>query len=203
MKKNLTLLVILLGIYSVSCAQTKTKSEFGFNIGFNTSATLDVLSTSTNGIGFNAGVSGDYYFSNRWSIKAKLSYDQKGWTQGVGLFGEPDGFETGHLTLNYLTVPLMANWHFGKTRNWFLDVGPYAGFLMNASLNNADIKPRFKSTDFGFAFGIGVKFPIAEKAKLFLEYDAQTSLTNIFNSSDFAYINLRAAFNVGVSFPIY
>ena len=98
----------------------------------------------------------------------------------------------------------MVNWHFGKTRNWFLDVGPYAGFLMSAnqSSNSNNIKSQFKSTDFGLAFGIGVKFPIAEKAKLFLEYDGQSGLSNIFNSSYESYLNIRAAFNIGLSFPI-
>ena len=203
MKKNLTLLVILLGIYSASCAQTRTKAEFGLNVGFNSSMVITVLGSGSTGTGggFNAGASGDFYFSNSWSLKAKLIYDQKGWS-GDDVFGE---LGTGNYHLNYLTIPLMANWHFGKTRNWYLNAGPYAGFLMSASQssNNADIKPRFNSTDFGLAFGIGVKFPIAEKAKLFLEYDGQGGLSNIFNSSIQQFQNIRSAFNVGVSFPIY
>ncbi len=203
MQRFLTLLIIFLGIYSASSGQSKPKSEFGFGLGLNSAAVITVMgtgSTGTNG-GFNAGASGDFYFSDRWSFKAKMIFDQKGWS-GDDPFGE---LGAGDYHLNYLTIPLMANWHFGKTRNWYLNAGPYAGFLMSASqsTNNADIKPRFNSTDFGLAFGIGVKFPIAQNAKLFLEYDGQSGLSNIFNSSIQQFQNIRAAFNIGVSFPIY
>ena len=207
MKKILTTLSILLGIYSASFAQTKTTSEFGFGIGYN-SSTVSISETgqqnSSYGSGFNAGVSGDFYFSNRWSIKAKLSYDQKGWNNGFLSFNDGTVIEGVNYHLNYLTVPVMANWHFGRTRNWYLDFGPYAGFLLSAneSSNSANIKPLFNSTDFGLAFGIGVKIPVSEKAKLFLEYDGQGGLTNIFNVSYQTIQNVRSSFNIGFSFPI-
>ncbi|WP_233496696.1 outer membrane beta-barrel protein [Mucilaginibacter hurinus] len=43
--------------------------------------------------------------------------------------------------LDYLTIPVMANWHFGRTKNWYLHFGPYVAFLLNVktSIANTDI----------------------------------------------------------------
>lgn len=53
---------------------------------------------------FNAGVSGEYYFSDRWGLKAKLIYDSKGWSNGF------INTVTTDYKLNYITLPIMANW---------------------------------------------------------------------------------------------
>ena len=71
---------------------------------------------------FNAGVIGEYYFSNRWSLRSGLVYDSKG--SKVKLSGEEYIDK-----LNYIAVPLHANWHFGSNRNWFLNFGPTLGFF--------------------------------------------------------------------------
>ena len=98
----------------------------------------------------------DYYFSNSWSVKTKLIYDRKGWDNG---FIEDDfGSYITDYNLDYLTVPVLASWHFGNNKNWFLEFGPYVGFLLNAEevRFGTDVTDSFNSTDFGLALGIGV-----------------------------------------------
>jgi opacity protein-like surface antigen len=206
MKKVFTTLLILLGIYSVSSAQTRSTTEIGFNIGYNASNIYYSHSDGSNDYkgGFNAGISLEYYFSNNWGFKGKAIYDQKGW--GNATLNFADGTEYGATVhLNYLTIPLMADCHFGRNRNWYLNFGPYVGFLLNAneSVSNTDLKDGFNSTDFGFAAGIGVKFPVSNKVKMFVEVDGQAGLTDIFKDNPYSSIqNTRSSINVGFLIPM-
>jgi opacity protein-like surface antigen len=208
MKKILTTLLILSGIYSVSLAQTRNTAEFGVNIGYNAAG----ITYSGTGIsseytsGFNAGVSAEYYFSDSWGIKGKLTYDQKGWGNGYLSFDDGTEIDGINFHLNYLTIPVMADWHFGRMRNWYLNFGPYVGVLLNtteSSNSGADVKSLFNTTDVGFAGGIGVKFPISNSVKLFIEADGQSGITNIFKDSGGETIqNVRSSINFGFLIPI-
>jgi opacity protein-like surface antigen len=214
MKKILTSLLILSGIYSVSFAQTKNTAEFGVNIGYNQAYITEGPNLNTASIsGFNAGVSVEYYFSDSWGIKGKLTYDQKGLGNGYLEFYDNNGNSTEvygvNYHLNYLTIPVMADWHFGRMRNWYLNFGPYVGVLLNAtesSNSGVDIKSGINTTDFGLALGIGVKFPISNSAKLFIETDGQAGVTNVFKNNDFqtgqGSQNVRSSINFGILFPL-
>jgi len=214
MKKILITLSILFGAVAAGRAQTAGNFELGVNTGLN----IGYVSMSGSGftsnpvLGFNLGVSGDYYFSDSWSIKAKAIYDQKGWGNGYldeTINGNTTTYDGLNYKLNYVTVPVMANWHFGRTRNWYLNFGPYAGFLLNASVssnpsqNGGDVKSYFNSTDFGLALGIGVKFPLSDKVKLFIEDDGQAGVTNIFKSTDGSSLqSARSSLNIGFNFSL-
>ena len=208
MKKILTTLLILLGIYSVSFAQTRNTVEFGANIGYNESNVTYSGSGQSSDyvIGFNAGVSMEYYFSDRWGIKGKLIYDQKGWGNGYLTFDDGSEIDGVNFHLNYLTIPVMANWHFGRMRNWYLNFGPYVGVLLNTTetSNSVDnLKDAFNTTDFGLALGIGVKFPISNNVKMFFEADGQGGVTDIFkNNPDGAVQTVRSSINVGFLIPV-
>ena len=199
------ILVIALFTFCTSntFAQKKGAVEFGFNIGYNGSSVTTPDGNTDRLSGFNAAASADYYFSKIWSVKAKLIYDQKGWANGFY-----ENFDTGEsyrtdYRLNYITIPVTANWHFGNTRNWHLNFGPYVGFLTSANETRfgMDVKEAFNSSDFGLSVGVGVKIPVSDKLKLSLEYDTQGGLANIFKQSDGATIlNSRYSLNVGVNF---
>lgn len=208
MKKILCALVVLGSFGAI--AQTKGDVEFGVNIGYNSSVVSVDTYSSENGDGLNIGFSTDYYFSDSWSIKGKLIYDQKGWNKG---FYEERNFDPStadmyyitNYNLNYLTIPVMANWHFGKKRNWYLNFGPYAGFLLNAkeTQGKRDVTDNFNSTDFGIALGIGVKIPLNEKLKISFEYDAQSGISDVFENNQGATArNSRSSFNVGLNFML-
>jgi outer membrane protein W len=206
MKKIFTTLLILSGIYSVAFAQTKNTTEFGLNIGYN-AASVAYSGSSENSdytSGFNAGVSIEHYFSDRWSIKAKAIYDQKGW--GNGFISYDDGTEVDGVNfhLNYLTIPVMANWHFGRTRNWYLHFGPYVGILLNStesSNSGVDFQDVFTKTDIGLDLGLGVKFPVSKHVNLFIEVDGQGGFNNIFTEGE-SVQNVRSSINFGFSIPL-
>lgn len=204
MKKIFTTLFIALGIYGVASAQVKEKgdTEFGVEFGLNTSYVTDGGGyQQTDALaGFNAGVSGDFYFSNRWSLKVKAIYDQKGSGNGLILtFDNGDQIGGYNLKTSYITIPVMANWHFGMHRNWYLDFGPYVGILTNASFGGKDVKDGLNTTDVGFRIDVGVKFPISDKAKFFIEVGGQGGATNIFKDGS-SIQNETSSLNIGVNF---
>ena len=173
MKKVYTIIAAL-ALGAFVNAQDKGNIEFGFNTGLSTStASTDDDYAETN-VTFNVGASADYYFSDRWSIKVKAIYDRKGWDKDFITDMNGNAVRT-NIDLDYLTIPVMANWHFGSKRNWYLNFGPYVGFLMSAKETtfDTDLKDFFNSTDAGLALGIGVKIPLSDKLKLFFEYDGQ------------------------------
>ena len=205
MKKVFITILIAAGFYSASYAQQMGQVEFGANIGLNGAYVQESGSYDhTDQVsGFNLGASAEYYFSDRWSIKGKLNFDQKGW--GNGFLDLPDGSsaEGVNFRVNYITVPIMANWHFGRTRNWYLHFGPYAGFLISANAAGENVKEAFNSTDFGLDVGIGIKIPVSDQAKIFFEYDGQGGVSNIFKYGDGStFQNIRESINVGVVFAI-
>ena len=208
MKKLLISFVILSGTFLSASAQKSNSVEFGINIGSNESYITQGSGNydqtkSDNVYGLNVGFSAEYYFSDRWGLKGKLIYDQKGW--GNGYLVNADGSETDgvNFQLNYITVPLMANWHFARNRNWYLNFGPYVGFLLSAkeTNDNVDVKDAFNSTDVGFALGIGVKIPLSNKVKLFIEAEGQGGGTNITTDNSGPTIQTgRSSLNIGLNF---
>lgn len=191
-------------------AQEEGTIELGIGGGLNFATVSDIQgqNSAKSRIAFNFGASGEYYFSDRWGIKMKLTYDSKGWGDGfiesIDSFGNFQRLTT-DFKLNYLTIPVMANWHFGSTRKWYLNFGGFAGFLLNAEAaeNGQDIKEGINSTDFGFAFGIGYKFEVSDNVKLFIEYDGQSGFTDIFKDNVGDTVrNARSSFNVGALFNL-
>lgn len=208
MTKQCFIILIILSLPLFAVAQnTNGVIEFGFNSGVNLSKVSDSRSNSELAVGFNIGTSVDYFFSNRWSLKFKLVYDQKGWDNGFVLDPTTDPMLPTYVetdfNLDYLTFPIMANWHFGKKRNWYLNFGPYAGFLVGAQETRFDsnLKEDFSPTDFGISVGIGVKIPLSKGLKISFEYEGQEGVTNIFKyRSGSTYTNSRSSFNVGIIF---
>ncbi len=201
--KKLALITLLVFGFSLStfAQPSKGEFEFGFGLGYNFSTVSNSSGSTEIGSGINFTGSANYYFSNRWSIKGKLVYDQKGWDNGFVEY--PDYYYTTDYNLNYLTIPVTVNWNFGKKRNWYLNIGPYAGFLLNANETegNLDVTDSFNTTDFGIAWGIGVKIPVADKFKIYLEFDEQDGFSDIFKESNTSSIkNSRGSFNIGFNY---
>lgn len=183
--------------------------ELGFNSGVNFSLVGNNVGNSNSSTGFNISASADYFFSNRWSLKSKLIYDKKGWDDGfvedTSLDPSLQGSYKTDFNLNYLTIPVLASWHFGKKRNWYLHFGPYAGILLNAKETTGDNKLTnvFNTFDIGASVGIGVKIPLSDKLKLSFEYDEQAGFKEIFKENSGSTIsNSRSSINVGVNFML-
>lgn len=202
MRKIYIAILLIFGLGQTVQAQGKGKVEFGLNLGYNFSSVADSETSSDSGAGMNVGASMDYYFSKTWSIKAKLIYDQKGWNNAF-ITNEFGNDVNTNINLNYITIPVMANWHFASEKNWYLHFGPYIGFLVDAKETryDTDLTEGFNKNDFGFAYGIGVKIPVSTKLKVFIEFDGQSGFSDIFEYNQYESVsNSRGSLNVGLNF---
>lgn len=184
---------------AASFAQGKGKVEFGAFIGPNWSTVSNDDYAGETHYSFNAGARMEYYFSDSWGLKVGLIYDRKGWDEDF-IVVDGDAYLT-DFKLDYLTIPVTANWHFGNDRAWYLHFGLYYGILLNAedTAFGFDLKDEFKTSDFGLAYGIGYKFTLNDRLKLFLEFDGQAGIADISNYPD-DLTTSRGSLNVGLNF---
>lgn len=200
MRKNLLLSVMsLLSFLSMNAQFEKGDLTLSPQLGVNFTryispdATYNALTT------ISIGVAGDYYFSDRWSLKSGLTYYNMGAEDGYGTMDK----------LSYLSVPINASYHFGKRRNWYLNFGPTMHFLVNAESDfpdgsSIDIKNFVNSFDIGLGMGIGYTFNVSENFKMFVDYQGYLGFIDVAKSGLLPYSisNARDGFNVGAIFKL-
>lgn len=197
MKKVLLSLITLI-TFGFANAQIKERGiiEITPKIGTSSFAELNEDEYTDYNSGVELGATVDYYFNDRWSLRSGLIADKMG-----GKY-DYDGnyFED---KLNYLSIPINANWHFGSTRKWNLNFGLSPSFLMSAKLKEngytTDIPDNIiESFQLGFTFGIGYKIGITEKFGILIDAQWFTGLTNINKVPDNRRItNSGYSFNLG------
>ncbi|RNC87133.1 MAG: PorT family protein [Winogradskyella sp.] len=200
MKKILFIAVFVAITINISAQSDKGDFTIAPQIGLNLSnySSSENLSNKIR-VAFNAGVIGEYYFSDRWSLRTGVLYDSKG--TKVEVNGQ-DFIDK----LNYIAVPLHANWHFGSNRNWFLNFGPTLGFLASAKgdtpTGEIDIKDVTNSFDIGLGFGIGYKFNIDENTEFYVHYQGYNGFISVNDSFPFNINNATSALNIGAIFSL-
>lgn len=191
--KKIILSVLALGAFTFSNAQTREKGaiELTPQIGYSSSnyysGDAGVLNEPISGVAF--GVTGDYYFNNRWSLRSGLLFQTMGTTSDIIDTEEK---------LNYITFPINANWHFGSTRKWNLNFGTSIGFLTAAESDGVDIKDGVVSTQIGLNVGIGYKIEVSPKVGILIDYQSMAGLTDIIKGSEFSTRNNFGSFNLGL-----
>lgn len=133
------------------------------------------------------GVDLDVYFSKNWSLRSGLHYQ----IMGTEYYTSP-GWTTERL--DYLTLPVHANIHFGRKKNWNAHFGPSFSFLLNAesesnSYVNQNIENSVNNFQLGFGFGIGHKIQLNDFMALGLQYNHLIGLTRANRYSDYNYYN--------------
>ena len=63
------------------------------------------------------------------------------------------------LELDYLMVPINANWHFGSTRKWFLNFGISPGIL-GVTIIVDESEEGFSNTNAGSSLNVGAVFKL-------------------------------------------
>ena len=102
----------------------------------------------------------------------------------TGEWWEDDGKVTE--TFNYLHIPVVLKAKLVKEGKVvpFLLAGPAVNILLSAKENGEDIKPWFKSIDFGPDLGAGVEMAAGEKMKVVLEARFYVGLMNVYSPPD-------------------
>lgn len=193
MKMKKSLLVVALVAFGFANAQTKEKDTFEITPKIGTSNFFE--NNEYDSSGYNSGVefgaTVDYYFNNRWSLRSGLIVDKMG-----GRYND-----AGHIyedKLNYLSIPINVNWHFGSTRKWNLNFGLSPSFLLSAKVNNIYIPSSdIESFQLGLTYGIGYKIEITKKFGILIDTQFFNGLTNINKASEIRILNAGYSFNLG------
>ena len=193
-KVILTIAVVLTATIANAQLREEGAIELAPQIGYSSSNYFggDAGSLNNPVTGVALGITGDYFFNNRWSIRSGILFQKMG--------TEVAGFED---NLSYVTIPVNANWHFGSTRKWYLNFGPSLSILTTAKNENGDnIKDFFNTTQIGLNVGIGYKIEVAKNFSVLIDYQGVSGLTDIIKDSEFSTSNNFGSFNVGGVFKI-
>ena len=162
-------------------------------LGFRSLSGNEIANTKTKAdLGYIFGVSGQYSFSQNYSLKAGLYFQRKGAqanTNNTDSLGNPIGTTAVKINFNYLTLPVLFKSTFGSNVKFFVNAGPYVGFLLSAKdeipafenepANTIDTKDITESIDFGLTGGIGIIIPAGKKIGISLEIRDDLGLVNI------------------------
>ena len=207
MKKIIFLGILFSSFAGFSQIREKGTIELAPVVGYGASMLYDNSYDQNSSLSsINLGVNGDYFFNNRWSLRSGLFYQTMGTEYSYSFFNpfilnQTSNTKTNKLELNYLTIPINANWHFGSTRKWYLNFGPTVGFLLSSKENDVSSLDNLNGTQIGFNFGIGYKIEISEKFSIVLDHQEMIGFSNVFKgySND---KNIYSSFNVGGVFKL-
>jgi opacity protein-like surface antigen len=199
MKKHFFLTVISITFFLFSKSQNKA-FEYGLHGGLNLNS---AYGTAINKdykhflLEFNVGGHIKINTSNRFGIKAILQYEQNGWAYRSLTFENNSGTALGKgdvlFKLNYLTLPVLAEYSFGNKVKVITSAGVFFRVLLNNQIITKIKEPvppnestttksksdYRKSTNFGIPFGAGVQVPFSSKLKLDVNILDNYGLLNI------------------------
>ncbi len=139
-------------------------------------------------------------------IQPEVLFSQKGAKEEgtIDILGTPVSY-SGSTTANYVEIPVLAKFSFGKIIVPSVFVGPSLGMLMSAnaeveiggvSSGSVDVKDAYNSTDLGLVFGVEVKTP----AKLSIEARYNMGVSSVakdFGGTSFDVKNSTASLMLG------
>jgi Outer membrane protein beta-barrel domain len=202
MKKGISFGLILSFLFYIAHAQ-KNGMEYGFQTGINlnTAHGNDALKKySGTSAGLHIGGHFKINLTHHVRIKAILAYDQNGWVYRSLTFSDAVGNDlgTGDLLekLNYLNLPLLAEYSFGHKIKYNIDAGIFAGYLLKYTIVRKIKEPTAstqktssgyrKSANFGLSAGAEVQIPIAKKITLDLGIRNNLGLSNVYKAQSAA-----------------
>lgn len=192
-KNSLLTIVVVLFAYSGFAQSNKIDIQIeggpslisinGLMIGIGSKPTLN---------GFTGGMYLNYNINKLISIKSGIAYERKGYRDSFNATtatGQSAGvYETGN-NLDYLIVPLLIRANFGNKIRFFVNGGPYLGYLANQQfVLNLPNSPKTtgvnfteKKIDLGISGGIGFSYPLNELLSISVEARNNLALINLFD----------------------
>tara|TARA_B110000967_G_scaffold168645_1_gene177701 strand:- start:119 stop:751 length:633 start_codon:yes stop_codon:yes gene_type:complete len=196
MKKTILFLLALIFTSSIY-----SQIKIGLNAGATYSKPYEGYMGFDAGIDFLIGASFEYYLNENLLLKTNLNYERTSFGDSSP-FTDNRGILIGQVKVttnfDYLTIPIMAKYEFGNSKKFFVNGGPFLGFLLSAE-NKADIPSvgqitdngNSKNIDVGLSFGIGTKIYINDKSDLNIELRENLGLLNISDNEVYEGGNLK------------
>jgi len=193
--------------------------SFGAKGGLNyTNISGDYSFENSSKTGINAGAFANFNFTKIIGVVAEINYEQKGFKYR-SYINQTD--ETaGEKSFDYITIPILFKYQFGKSIKFFVTIGSYLGVLVHANdrgqtIDKLTLPPLVNSwdndiyfdtqdVDMGLCFGAGFKVPINQIFGLVLEGRYQPGLMIIEPDKIFVeeYRNLSLNMSLGVVYHL-
>ena len=161
-------MTILVAFVAGGSAQTTTfvpETYVGINGGATLSQVYFMPSVDQNFLqGYSGGLVFRHNSQNHLGMQAEINYSQRGWSEQSGYTRR----------LDYVELPFMSHFYFGKKMQVYLNLGPKVSVLINentsGSGNNTTVAEQYKKIanpiDYGFCGGIG--FQLKAGRQIFL-----------------------------------
>lgn len=178
-------------VSNVNIAQNKIR--FGVQGGMTYSSLRGNKSAENlnSGIDFLVGVSLEYQIKERLSLIANVSYDRKSvndksYIEIIENPEDPGFYGKVKIIANYqyLSIPVLLKYDFGDNDSFYINGGPFLGYLLKSQLSNdydnssTDTTDDNKKMDFGLTFGIGKTFKLNSNQEITVEIRDNLGLSN-------------------------
>ncbi len=191
MKLNKILSVLAIGFFCFF-VKAQEKLTYGIQGGINYSSLRfeDVRTTKHDAeLNYFIGISSRIHLRTNMFLDIEVNYDRK----KVSVYLEEviinslsygGGFRIFDI-YEFITLPVMLRYEFGKKKIFFVKGGPFLGYFLSAKerINNGelsmDLSQYFSDFDFGFSIGIGKVFSLGNSNKLNLELRNNLGITSI------------------------
>lgn len=180
-----------------------SKIKFGIQAGLNYSTfrgykipeEIKPLYSESPAFSFLGGINLELQIIEKWSLKLDLNYERKS-QKGDNTIQVTDinGFRktynyTSKKNYDYLIFPIMAKYYFSDKNSFYINGGPFIGFLLKSTLTN-DLKldetnnnslettNSNNKVDFGLSIGLGKTVEMNKRNSIFIEIRENLGLTN-------------------------
>jgi hypothetical protein len=198
---------LFFGLFLLTVLGTTYGQTNKFDIGVEGSPSLiflrgnDIIDNLPNtAVGFSGGLFFQYNFKKVVSLRTNIAFERKGAGyvfdfQSAVVNGNVLGEITTNGNFDYLTLPILVRATFGKKIQFFVNAGPYFGYLIkqtgvskgdNIPTKKTDNTSFNKRFDTGISTGLGLSVPI--KTKFAFSFEVRNSL-GLYNVSAFPVAN--------------
>jgi hypothetical protein len=143
------------------------------------------------GLGFSAGITTQFRLTQKFAVQTSLGIERKG-ALSKGFVSDTLGMTIGEFScqnqFDYLVLPVLLRYHFGKQNLFFVNAGPYLGYLLRQNNKvKSELFPNysysdiayFKQLDAGVTAGFGMNIPLNEVLVLSVECRDNLGVSNI------------------------
>ena len=191
-------------LFSVSLFSQKKFFEPETYVGVNLGQTGSMVNFSPSVdqsflLGYHGGLVYRYIADKNMGVQAELNYSQRGWNETDNLFSR---------RLDYLEIPFMTHFFFGRNFRFFINLGPRVSYLISDNIlkNNTIISTKVQHIsaienrfDYGFCGGIGFLLKIKQQV---FQIDARGnySMSDIYSNDKKDFFDTSNNINASVSF---
>ena len=205
-------LVFCVSFSQFSNCQSVSKINFGAQGGAGVSSFQGLLEP---GLGYNGGLTFSYKFADRFSVQSGINYDHKQtWNEILVVNDDREPLYNANIkhSFEFVSVPVLANFNFGKKLTYFVSAGPYFAYLLKQKMiQNDELQNTVQETtntgsynrlEVGFSLGAGISIPIKDNLNLSISLQNNLGLNSLSKPAGSTFKTNSTLLQLGVNFNL-